>query len=99
MIAWQRDLDGAGSAAEVVQLARGYIATMPRETFAALPEACRPRFISGADDVREWSARLNEAYWRARAAGADLGAMQDIWSFFLRAATRLARFEKQPTLP
>ena len=94
MIAWQRDLEGAASPGEVVQLARSFIAAMPQEAFAALPAACRPSFISSAEDVREWSARLNETYWQLRAAG-NAASMQDIWSFFLRAQTRLARFEDE----
>ena len=95
MISWQRDLEGTNSPAEVVQLTRGYIAAMPREAFAALPEACRPSFISSADDVRDWSDRINTAYWTLRRASGDVSAVQDIWSFFRRATTRLARFEEE----
>ena len=94
MIAWQRDLDDAETAAEVVQLARGYVAAMPREAFALLPDHCRPAFIAHADDVRAWSARLNEAYWKRRGETQGSPALQDIWSFFLRASTRLARLEE-----
>ena len=95
MISWQRDLEGANSPAEVVQLTRGYIATMPREAFAALPEGCRPSFISSADDVRDWSERINEAYWKLRRASGDVSPIQDLWSFFLRATTRLTRFDEE----
>ena len=95
MISWQRDLEGASSGAEVVQLARGYIAAMPREAFAALPEGCRPSFLASADDVRDWSARINEAYWGLRRRGDDVAPLQDIWGFFLRATTRLARLDEE----
>lgn len=95
MISWQRDVEDANSPAEVVQLTRRFIAAMPREAFASLPESCRPGFISGADDVRDWSERINAAYWKLRRTSGDVSPIQDIWSFFLRATTRLARFDEE----
>jgi hypothetical protein len=99
VISWQRDLEGTSSPGEVVQLTRSYIAAMSREAFASLPDECRPGFISSAEDVRDWSERINEAYWRLRRASADVSQLQDIWSFFLRATVRLARFEEARALP
>lgn len=99
MISWQRDLEGADSPAEVVQLTRAYLATMSREAFASLPEGCRPSFISSPNDVLDWSERINAAYWKLRRASADVAPLQDIWSFFLRATTRLARFDEERALP
>ena len=98
MIAWQRDLDDAESAGEIVQLTRSFIAAMPREAFALLPDDCRPAFIAHADDVRAWSARLNESYWKLRAESKASAALQEIWSFFLRADKRLARVEEARAL-
>lgn len=95
MIAWQRDLEGATSPAEVVQLVRSFIAGMPREAFASLPAGCRPSFIAGAEDVRAWNERLSETYWRLRRAGSESQATQELWSFLLRATTRLARLEQE----
>jgi hypothetical protein len=95
MIAWQRDLQTASTPSEVVQLARGFIAAMPREAFALLPPDCRPAFIASGDDVRAWSKLLNETYWARRSSGGDLGAIQDIWSFFLRASIQLTRIEEE----
>jgi hypothetical protein len=97
VIAWQRDLQDAKTATEVVQLARGYVASMPRDAFARLPDGCRPAFIASAEDVRECSAKLSEAYWSSRASG-DGAFMQDIWSFFLRASIQLARIEEERTV-
>ena len=95
MIAWQRDLDDAGTAVEVVQLARRYIAGMTGQDFAQLPEDCRPSFISSGEDVHEWSNRLDRAYWKLRATAGNTAAIQETWSFFLRARTRLARLEAE----
>ena len=97
MISWQRDLESATSPAEVVQLTRRYIAAMPPDAFASLPEGCRPRLIASADDVLDWSERINQAYWRLRRESADVAPLQDIWGFFLRATTRLARFSEERT--
>ena len=91
MIAWQRDLEDASTAVEVVQLARRYIAGMAGDAFAQLPEDCRPSFISSAEDVREWSVRLDDAYWKLRASAGNTAPVQETWSFFLRARTRLSR--------
>lgn len=95
MIAWQRDLEDATTSGEVVQLARRFVGSMPREAFAGLPAHCRPAFISGPDDVRDWSERLNRAYWEMRATSSDTDVMQQVWSFFLRATIRLARIEEE----
>jgi hypothetical protein len=98
MISWQRDLEDASSALEVVQLARRYIAGMAGDAFAQLPEDCRPSFISSAEDVHEWSARLDRAYWQLRASARNIAPIQETWSFFLRARTRLSRIEAETAL-
>ncbi len=98
MISWERDLEGATTPLEIVQLTRGFIASMPQEDFAMLPDDCRPSFISSTDDVRAWSKRLNEAYWAMRAGPGDPTVIQDIWSFFLRATVQLARIEEEGTV-
>jgi hypothetical protein len=95
VISWQRDLDDAGTAVEVVQLTRRYIAGMAGNAFAQLPDDCRPGFIASADDVHEWSNRLERAYWSLRAGPKDTPPLRETWSFFLRAHTRLARLEEE----
>ena len=93
MISWHRDLENAGTATEVVQVARDFLGTFSSADLASLPEAHCPRAVTGVDDVREWSRRLTDEYWRQRAAGGELGTMQEMWSFFLRAAIQLARID------
>jgi hypothetical protein len=99
VISWQRDLDEAGTAVDVVQLARRYIAGMAGNAFAQLPDDCRPSFISSAEDVHEWSTRLDRAYWTLRAGARDTAPLQETWSFFLRARTRLTRLEAESAVP
>lgn len=47
-------------------------------------------------DVVRYSRRLTEEYWRLRGTAADVGVLQELWSFFLRASIRLARLQEQP---
>ena len=98
MIAWQRDLETATTPLEIVQLARSFVAAMPREDIVRLPPDCTRGAIASSDDVRAWSQRLNDAYWSRRSGGGDLGALQDVWSFFLRASIQLARIEEERTV-
>jgi hypothetical protein len=91
MISWNRDLENAGSVHEVVSTTRRFLATFSPRDLAALPEASVPREIVTDDDIREWSRRLSDEYWRQRALGGELATTQEMWSFFLRASIQLAR--------
>jgi len=93
MISWHRDLENARSAGEIVQTTRDFLATFSATELACLPETHRPREVRSEDDVRDWSRRLTDEYWRQRAAGGELGTMQELWSFFLRASIQLARLD------
>jgi len=93
MISWHRDLENARTAGEILQVTRDFLATFSPAELACLPEAHRPQAVRGPDDIRDWSRRLTEEYWRQRAAGGELGAMQEMWSFFLRASIQLARID------
>jgi hypothetical protein len=91
MLAWMRDLETATSVGDVLHLARRCVAGLPRETVLQLPAACRTHGLQDADDVRWWSERLSEEYWRRRGLGMDVTPLQDAWSFFLRASIRTNR--------
>ena len=93
MISWHRDLENAGTPVEVVQTTRDFLATFSAEELAYLPETHRPREIASPEDIRDWSRRLADEYWRQRAAGGELDAMQELWGFFLRASIQLARID------
>ena len=93
MISWHRDLENARSAGDILQTTRDFLATFSAEELARLPEAHRPREVGTVDDIRDWSRRLTEEYWRQRAAGGELGSLQEMWSFFLRASIQLARID------
>jgi hypothetical protein len=102
MLAWMRDLETAKSVSDVLSLARACVDVLRTEGCRELPEACRARGLRDVDDVRWWSERLSEEYWRRRGLGLDVSGLQDAWSFFLRAAiqcTRLStRVDAKPQL-
>ena len=93
MISWHRDLENARSAGEVLHTTRAFLATFSPADLACLPEAHCPRDIAAADDIRDWSRRLTDEYWRQRNLGGELAPMQEMWSFFLRASIQLARID------
>jgi hypothetical protein len=93
MISWHRDLENACSPGEVLQTTQDFLATFAPEDLACLPDTHRPREVHGTDDIRDWSRRLTDEYWRQRSAGGELAPMQEMWSFFLRAAIQLARID------
>lgn len=91
MLSWMRDLETAKDVSDVLCLARRCVDALPPETLVQLPEACRAHAVRGVDDVRWWSERLSEEYWRRRGLGLDVEPLQDAWSFFLRASIRTSR--------
>jgi hypothetical protein len=42
-----------------------------------------------------YSRRLTEEYWQLRGTAADVGVLQELWSFFLRATIQIARLQEQ----
>lgn len=93
MISWHRNLETTRTAGEVLQTTRDFLATFASDQRARLPAAYCPRDIVETDDIREWSRRLTDEYWRQRNAGGELGALQEMWSFFLCASIQLARLD------
>jgi hypothetical protein len=91
MLAWMRDLETAKDVRDELCLARDCVASLPPAIGAELPERCRARVLREAEDVRWWSERLSEEYWRRRGLGLEVGGIQDAWSFFLRASIRITR--------
>lgn len=91
MLSWIRDLETAKDVADVVYLARAYVAAMPRDVLRELPRACTDRPLERSPDVRCWSERLSEEYWRRRATGGDVDSLAEAWGFFLRASVQLGR--------
>lgn len=102
MLAWMRDLETAKTVNDVLSLAGGCVDALRSEGCRQLPPACRTRPLQDVEDIQWWSERLSEEYWRRRGLGLDVSAIQDAWSFFLRAAIQCARLstrvESRPQL-
>ena len=93
MISWHRDLENSRTAGEVLRTARDFLATFSSQDLARLPEGACPRQLADEEDIRDWSRRLTDEYWRQRALGGELATTQEMWSFFLRASIQLARID------
>jgi hypothetical protein len=91
MLSWFHQLDGATSPAEVVAIARDYLATWTPEELARLPRACRPGRVRVAEDIDEMHSCAVDAYRTTRASGDELTALQLLTSFLVRASLRLAQ--------
>lgn len=93
---WFRQIENAGSAEEVVAIARDYFATWTPQDLAKLPRECRPGRMKSPGDVEQLHACLVEEYRQNRLASEELSALQRLTSFVVRASVRLAQFEKGP---
>lgn len=93
MLFWFRQIDDAGSAREVVAIARDYLATWTPTDLAKLPRECRPGRVKSAGDIEQLHACLVEEYRQNRLAGEELSALQRLTSFIVRATVRLAQLD------
>ena len=55
---WQERLSSARTEAEVVDVARDYVAQFTPEEIAALPGPCQPRKMVDAEDISEYAVTL-----------------------------------------
>ena len=90
MVSWFALLDSAKTPAEVLGVARDFMATWTPEELGRLPEACRPGKLRDANDIETLHACLVEEYRRSRATGPALKSLQELTSFFVRSAIRIA---------
>ena len=86
---WQERLDAAGTAQEVVEAARDFIATITPEETQQLPPECRPGKIVDQHDVSDFAFTLVR-HSCADEYLADPNLFR-IATFFTRATQRLSR--------
>ena len=91
MLAWFQLLDRASSAAEVIAIARDYVATWDPEELSRLPGECRPGRVKTVEDLEDLHGCLVEEYRRNRVVGPGLAALQNMTSFMVRASVRMAQ--------
>jgi hypothetical protein len=87
---WFSQIDRARSVAEVVGVARDFVATFTPQELKLLPPDCRPGKLRDEADIEALHATLVEAYRVSRATGSDLEPLQRLTSFVVRASIRLA---------
>jgi hypothetical protein len=90
MTSWYSQLDRAKSVADVVAVARDFLATWTPEDLALLPAACRPGRLRDEQDIEALHGTLVEAYRDSRATGKELDVLQRLTSFIVRTSIRLS---------
>ena len=90
MVSWFALIDSAKTPAEVLGVARDFMATWTPEELGRIPETCRPGKLRDANDIETLHACLVEEYRRSRATGPALKSLQELTSFFVRSAIRIA---------
>src|SRR4051794_19394623 len=86
---WQEKLQSAESEAEVMHLARNFLASFTPFEIAQLPEPCRPRKLLDANDLTEYAFDLVR-HRCDDGVGAEYAAHR-LSAFFSGAASRLAQ--------
>lgn len=90
MTTWHGRIDDAKSVADVVSIARDFVATWTPEELGRLPVECRPGKIRDESDIADFHARLAEEYRVTRASGEALTTLQALTSFMVSASVRIA---------
>ena len=95
VVGWQGRLSEAGTAAEVLRVAREFVARITPGELQQIPEECRPTKIVDEDDISRYALILVQ-----RSCAGDRMAdrqLQRMASFFTRAALRLAQINAHAT--
>ena len=95
---WVQRFAGARSSEEVVTVARDYLASLPPELLARLPQDCRPMQIKYDDDLDFWAYRLVQHYHEGDER-VDGSFLSEIIDFLLHALIRLAELHRTPPGP
>lgn len=85
---WQNRLDAATSEAEVVGVARDFLATFSPYELARLPEGCRPRKLVDGNDVAAYALILVKSNCDDGIGTAR--CLQMLSTFFSRASERIS---------
>ena len=88
-LGWQGRLSDAGSADDVVAIARDYLALWSPEELALIPQDLRPAKLVDADDVSGYALALVQARMARGTAGEAV--VHKIGNFFGSASLRLSQ--------
>lgn len=97
MIAWYHQLEDANSSVEVVGIARDYLASWTPHDISRLPQNVRPGKLRDASDIELLHEALIDEYRTSQASGEELARLQELTSFVVRAAQRIAELGTKDT--
>jgi hypothetical protein len=87
-VTWQERIQLATSEAEVIRIARDFLATLDRFEIALLPDRCAPRKLFVAEDVSSYAFDLVGYYVDQPEPAAKI--IRKLALFFTHAAIRLS---------
>lgn len=87
-MSWTERLDLAAGEAEVVAIARDYLASLDPFEVAGLPERCKPRKLFDTSDIASYAFDLARQHTEEPRAGALVHRMA---AFFVHANIRLSQ--------
>jgi hypothetical protein len=90
MHVWFQQLDSARTLAEVVAVARDYLATWNPREIALLPAAVRPGRVRDEQDIEILHGGLLEEFRDTKATGEALGELRRLTGFITHAVIRIA---------
>ena len=91
---WQRRLDCASTRADIVSVAKDFVAQYSPEEIHELPWICRPRQFLEANDVTSYAFRIVLNHTKG---GPETAArIHKLASFFSEASIALSRFGSEP---
>lgn len=88
-VSWQDRLDSASTEAEVIAVAREFVAQFSPSEIARLPNACRPGRFVDSDDITGYA--LDLVRYRCEGGGDGEYTIQRLTAFFSSATARLSQ--------
>ena len=92
---WHASLDKAATVGEAVSLVREFLAAVPPEKLARLPQACRDVRVKAEDDIEYWTFRLSDAHRLRDLDPPGAGTLRELFSLLLHASLRIALIDRE----
>ena len=88
---WHHLVENAGTAEEVVAVARDYLSSLTPLDLGPVPLDCRPGRIRDESDIDFWNVRLAEECRSVWGTSRDGRMLTELSQFFMRASVRISR--------
>jgi hypothetical protein len=96
-VSWHERLEAAGNEAELVDVARDYVALLSSYEIARLPVPCRPPSLADGHDVSDYAFTLVRYHYDDDAGGAR--SVGRLAAFFAAASMRLTEISSSRREP